>query len=864
MRPSMQKGLQAMRKAGQCDELLRAFDEECLSDEKDHSSEWKEGFEALSKAEWLVLCEKLRNQPSTDLNTIACLTCLCWSIRDSLPSGVVTALSEVIVYLHANLLQAPPDAQDAIAQCCETYWISHAPGAEAVIPQLIPFLVVQALDGEKTSTLKRLKDVLDALSLLDFEDASSRLLKDLLLRCFVSPTFLKSNDGVQILSDLFHLDSSFTDEIHETIRNQIPMQKKSVVKRYGLIYFKARTSADIFININFHHRHPSASKEETDLIMQKQFDVMIQLVQDSAPAIRVVAVHGMSKVLSLYWELVPHEYIQQFLFWLFEMVQDVSATAVRVAVLQGLTLVLDNHLSHSVLKSLLPKLSPYLHDKQESVRAAFCQLLVRIKSIRNMHFYDIAPVDQCLNRLVLDSSRNAVVKPLTNLFLRSYFPQGVSESSQVARTLSLIEEHEPASRVFYRHVVHFSSVGAVCKLVVLLLRFLSTTDEEVPMAQGIVWVTVDLLQSIAKPLHHDKRYADCKRFLKEEIDPDALMQLLKTHAADVRVKAGLWHAISYLPFKDEFVMKALEQLAKFDCSSDKLLLVGVLQCMVQWKEETTFVETLLDQLHPKRVAKANVALLLVCVEQLLLLCDLTPLAAELVASLEKHWTSFQKQLEPASAVLYCKVVWSLHQLISVTALTDPPILLCDIWEWLSNNQNKRKLDDDVPPNDYRFELIPVLCEAMFLAMQCTTAIPFMQRMIDIAIEEPALNAQLLALIVAADVELDEPVLAALATALIEANSSSCAWLVEMKRADGLCSSIWSVLKEEVKIAHTINSSWPDHAIQNVLAVGFQRDEELPDHIVDFLKKGQSKSWIENAATSSTVQSQLRDVGILSC
>ncbi|CAK4694915.1 unnamed protein product [Aphanomyces euteiches] len=105
------------------------------------------------------------------------------------------------------------------------------------------------------------------------------------------------------------------------------------------------------------------------------------------------------------------------------MVQDVSATAVRVAVLQGLTLVLDNHLSHPVLKSLLPKLSPYLHDKQESVRAAFCQLLVRIKSIRNMHFYDIAPVDQCLNRLVLDSSRNAVVKPLTNLFLRSYFPQ---------------------------------------------------------------------------------------------------------------------------------------------------------------------------------------------------------------------------------------------------------------------------------------------------------------------------------------------------------------------------------------------------------------------------------------------------------
>ncbi|RHY60118.1 hypothetical protein DYB38_013369 [Aphanomyces astaci] len=107
----------------------------------------------------------------------------------------------------------------------------------------------------------------------------------------------------------------------------------------------------------------SASKEDTDALLQKQVDGMLLLVQDTSPATRVVAVHG------------------------------------------------------------LAKLAPYLNDKQETVRAAFCRLLVRIKSIRNMHFYDIAPVDSCLLRLVMDAARPSVAKPITNLFLRSYFPQ---------------------------------------------------------------------------------------------------------------------------------------------------------------------------------------------------------------------------------------------------------------------------------------------------------------------------------------------------------------------------------------------------------------------------------------------------------
>ncbi|RQM27494.1 hypothetical protein B5M09_006918 [Aphanomyces astaci] len=359
----MQKALVAMAKDGHCKEFLRVFAAECLSEKnEDHSLEWKEGLDAMSTAQWQHLCEYMR-LPLVDLHITACLTCLCWSLRDSLPTSVVFALSDVIVHLHGHLLQATPDAQDAIAQCCEAFWISHASRAEAVIPQLIPYLVVQALDGETVSAVKRLRDVQDALSLLDFEDTSSRYVLLYPLAFF---------EAKQVCDPMLYR------LLEPMLWRGLSATNDQVRKQAAIVLFQGFPYQKFHLDGN-----KSASKEDTDALLQKQ----------------------------------------QFLFWLFELVQDTASTAVRVAVLQGLPLILDNHLSHAVLKSLLPKLAPYLNDKQETVRAAFCRLLVRVKSIRNMHFYDIAPVDSCLLRLVMDAARPSVAKPITNLFLRSYFPQ---------------------------------------------------------------------------------------------------------------------------------------------------------------------------------------------------------------------------------------------------------------------------------------------------------------------------------------------------------------------------------------------------------------------------------------------------------
>ena len=54
---------------------------------------------------------------------------------------------------------------------------------------------------------------------------------------------------------------------------------------------------------------------------------------------------------------------------------------------QGLTYLLDNHLSHPLLKNLLPGLGDFVHDSSEKVRVAFLDLLLKVKGLRTIKVY---------------------------------------------------------------------------------------------------------------------------------------------------------------------------------------------------------------------------------------------------------------------------------------------------------------------------------------------------------------------------------------------------------------------------------------------------------------------------------------------
>ena len=94
-------------------------------------------------------------------------------------------------------------------------------------------------------------------------------------------------------------------------------------------------------------------------------------------------------------------------------------------------MVVEYPATHAMLIPLLPVLADLLHDTSESVRFAFVDLLVNLKEIKGVHFYDIVPVDQLLTRLVVDKSHASLSGRLTELLSNSFYPRGPGSSRSV-------------------------------------------------------------------------------------------------------------------------------------------------------------------------------------------------------------------------------------------------------------------------------------------------------------------------------------------------------------------------------------------------------------------------------------------------
>ncbi|POM79751.1 Condensin-2 complex subunit G2, partial [Phytophthora palmivora] len=372
-----------------------------------------------------------------------------------------------------------------------------------------------------------------------------------------------------------------------------------------------RRQATILLFDNFPLRDPAFNNEMMDLTLQKQFDTFEELLGDSHPALRVAAIEGVSKVLSVYWELLPAETIRCFISKLVvDLVNDVSSSTVRAAVFEGVQFILDNHNSHSILKPLLPMLAPLINDRNEKVRAAFGALLVRIKSIRNLHFYDVVPVNDLLCRLVLDRDSPLACKELVSLFLNSYFPQNVGGSSQVARCLALVRKNPEAAMVFYANVVDHQPQESEEN---------DDDDDEDDedeeegfsvVGQVVVLEVIgNLLKSVHVKVMGDARYSECKSFLREQLNVESLEALLLAYSEDrpydQEALSSIWRIIGYLGDLSEGVLleRLVENLMKMNENSNRKLLESMVDCMVQWDQLPSLVSKLakfLDQWRKKK------------------------------------------------------------------------------------------------------------------------------------------------------------------------------------------------------------------------------------------------------------------------
>lgn len=226
---------------------------------------------------------------------------------------------------------------------------------------------------------------------------------------------------------------------------------------------------------------PEARATERDAALQAQFDQLEALLADSDAGVRCVAVHGVCRVLGTFWEMIPFATTQTLLLRLMkDLSHDASSYRVRCSVFDGLTYLLDNHLTHTTLKPLLPKIGDLVHDTHPAVRQSFVGLLSSASSIRTIRFFDVVPMAGLLHRLAEDGAGRSPAHrelrlALTRLLLPSFFRNGTGTPlEQMTGVLTLCHTNPAAAAHFYRTVAEFVPASAVGQLAAMLFGYIAT------------------------------------------------------------------------------------------------------------------------------------------------------------------------------------------------------------------------------------------------------------------------------------------------------------------------------------------------------------------------------------------------------
>jgi condensin-2 complex subunit G2 len=109
------------------------------------------------------------------------------------------------------------------------------------------------------------------------------------------------------------------------------------------------------------------------------------------------------------------------------------------------------------------------------VRASFCNLLLRVKPVRTVQFYNVVPVNHLLQRLALDRGTRAIALPLTELLVESYFPPQKDGTKKarvwIDRCVVFVRHNVDAAVAFYSNLEACVSLASVAKFICLLHRF---------------------------------------------------------------------------------------------------------------------------------------------------------------------------------------------------------------------------------------------------------------------------------------------------------------------------------------------------------------------------------------------------------
>ncbi|XP_011099369.1 uncharacterized protein LOC105177814 [Sesamum indicum] len=143
--------------------------------------------------------------------------------------------------LHDNLILFESDSilLSEIANLCEEWWKGDLLGKETLISQSLPVMLSRSLTLKKKVDVHRVYTLREAFMLFDFEDESIEDLKHLLIRCVISPLYLKTEEGRKFIAFMFGFSVQLMKEIWAMIKSQVPFGRKSMLEAYGEIIFRA-------------------------------------------------------------------------------------------------------------------------------------------------------------------------------------------------------------------------------------------------------------------------------------------------------------------------------------------------------------------------------------------------------------------------------------------------------------------------------------------------------------------------------------------------------------------------------------------------------------------------------------------------
>ncbi|XP_047333692.1 uncharacterized protein LOC124937468 [Impatiens glandulifera] len=561
--------------------------------------------------------DSLRDNAVQKLQTYSYLVYLCVSHpKKAFPeSDLLPGIRE----LHDNLVLFESESvlQLEIANLCEEWWKSEIQGREVLISQLLPYLLSRSLTLKKKVDVHRVYVLREAFALFDFEDDSIEDLKLLLMRCLISPLYLKTDDGRKFIAFMFGLSFRMLKEALAMIQSQIPFGRKSMLEAYADILFRAwkvmkgelleeiesgflqklidgaihgssssfaasvRRVLGGFINQRtvegvekllyrlaepvifrslqvansdvrknalhllldlFPLEDPDSTKDVKDILLDRQFFLLERLVMDECPEVRVVAVEGCCRILSLFWEVIPSSTITKILKKLFDDISHDTCVEVRSSTLNGIIYLMGNPQSHEILKALLPRFKHMILDSSTSIRSTLLDLLLLISDIRTFQFHKVVPLEMLLSTLANDQP--VIADKITKLLIPSYFPSKTNPKEACSRCITLIKRSPAAGARFCEFALSGgASFGSLIELAKELINMiLSPHQLDAAQIDGILLATAHICKNVVNE-------GSCITTLKKLLSPERLRRLFAASSSR-HAQSSLCDIISYISPND--------------------------------------------------------------------------------------------------------------------------------------------------------------------------------------------------------------------------------------------------------------------------------------------------------------------------